>query len=170
MWRISVFLSPVRPWFMHLCQADYRLLQNVLYGLPQAQIDKTQRAQNAAAIFKQPKFSHTTTVLNQLHWLPIKFDIEFKTCSWSFKLHGMAPDYIRKLISPKSSTRYWLKTSQRIILEIPSDKILSTLGGRAFCHAAPKLWDNLSCKISSLDSLCHLKTHLFKQAFNLQIL
>lgn len=54
---------------MHLCQADYRLLQNVLYGLPQAQIDKTQRAQNAAAIFKQPKFSHTTTVLNQLHWL-----------------------------------------------------------------------------------------------------
>ena len=60
---------------------------------------------------------------------------------------------------------------QRIVLETPSGKILSTLGGRAFCYAAPKLWNNLPCKISSLDSLssfkCHLKTYIFKQAFNL---
>ena len=26
------------------------------------------------------------------------------------------------------------------ICRIPSGKILSTLGGRAFCYAAPKLW------------------------------
>ena len=147
---------------------------SLLYGLPQAQIDKIQRAQNAAArlIFKQPKFSHITPVLFQLHWLPIKYRIEFKILLFTFKaIHGMAPDYICKLISRKSSTRYALRSSQRIVLETPSGKILSTLGGRAFCYAAPKLWNNLPCKMSSLDSLssfkCHLKTYLFKQAFNL---
>ena len=37
---------------------------SLLYGLSQAQIDKIQRVQNAAArlIFKQPKFSHITPV------------------------------------------------------------------------------------------------------------
>ena len=52
-------------------------------------------------------------------------------------------------MSRKSLTRYSLRSSQRIMLEIPSGKILSTLGGRAFCYAAPKLWNNLPCKISS---------------------
>ena len=29
------------------------------------------------------------------------------------------------------------------MLEVPSGKILPTLDGRAFCYAAPKLWNNL---------------------------
>ena len=58
------------------------------------------------------------------------------------------------------------------MLEVPSGKILPTIGGRAFCYAAPKLWNNLLSEISSLESLsnfkCHVKTYIFKQAFNLQ--
>jgi len=33
------------------------------------------------------------------------------------------------------------------MLEIPSSKVLSTLGGEAFWHAALNLWNNLPCKI-----------------------
>ena len=53
---------------------------NLLYGLPRVQINKIQRVQNAAArlIFEQPKFCHMTPVLSQLHWLPIRYRIEFK--------------------------------------------------------------------------------------------
>ena len=76
---------------------------SLLYGLPQVQIDKIQRVQNAAArlIFEQPKFCHITPVLSQLHWLPIKYRIEFKILLMTFKaiIHGMAPDYLCKLIS-----------------------------------------------------------------------
>jgi len=73
---------------------------SLLCGLPQAQIDKIQRVQNAAArlIFKQPKFSHISPVLHQLHWLPIKYRIEFKILLFTFKaIHGMVRDYICKL-------------------------------------------------------------------------
>ncbi|CAH3156367.1 unnamed protein product, partial [Porites evermanni] len=31
--------------------------------------------------------------------------------------------------------------------------ILPALGGRAFCYAAPNLWNNLPSEISSLDSV-----------------
>ena len=87
-------------------------------------------------------------------------------------IHAMAPDYICKLISQRKSTGYSLRSSKNVMLEVPSGKILPTLGGRAaFCYAAPKLWNNVPSEISSLDSLsnfkCHVKTYLFKQAFNL---
>ena len=61
---------------------------SLLYGLPQVQIEKLQRVQNAAArlIFKEPKFSHITPVLYQLHWLPIKYRIEFKILLFTFKV------------------------------------------------------------------------------------
>ena len=121
-------------------------------------IYKIQRVQNAAArlIFEQPKFCHITPVLSQLHWLPIKYRIEFKILLMTFR---------------RKSTGYSLRSSKKVMLEVPSGKILPTLGGRAFCYAAPKLWNNLPSEISSLDSLsnfkCHVKTYVFKQAFNL---
>ena len=83
----------------------------------------------------------------------------------------MAPDYLCKLMSRRKSTEYFVRSSKKVTFEVPSGKILPTLGGRAFCYAAPKLWNNLPSEISSLDSLSnfkfHVKTYLFKQAFNL---
>ena len=131
----------------------------------------TQRVKNAAArlIPGQPRFCHTTPVLSQLHWLPIKYRTEFKILLMTFKaIQGMVPEYICKLISRKKSTGYSLKASKKVMLEVPRGKKLPTLGGRAFCYAAPKLWNNLPGEISSLDSLsnfkCLVKTYLLKQA------
>ena len=103
---------------------------SLLYGLPQAQIDKIQRVQNAAArlIFKQPKFSHITPVLYQLHRLPIKYRIELKILLFTFKaIHGMVPDYICKLISRKSSTT-------DIRLDPAKELCLRFLVARSFQH------------------------------------
>ena len=121
---------------------------SLLYELPQ---------QNAAArlMFEQPKFCHITPVLSQLHWLPIKYCIEFKILLMTFKaIHGMVPDYIIcKLLSQRKSTGYSLRSSKKVVLEVPCSEILPTLGGTALCYAAPKLWNNLSSKISSIDSV-----------------
>ena len=92
--------------------------------------------------------------------------------AWKKALHGMVPDYICKLISRRKSTGYSLRSRTKVMLEVPSCNILPTLGGRAFCYAATKLWNNLPSEISSLDSLsifkCHVKTYLLTQAFNLK--
>ena len=118
------------------------------YELPQ---------QNATArlMFEQPKFCHITPVLSQLHWLPIKYCIEFKILLMTFKaIHGMVPDYIIcKLLSQRKSTGYSLRSSKKVVLEVPCSEILPTLGGTALCYAPPKLWNNLSSKISSIDSV-----------------
>ena len=49
------------------------------------------KVQNAAArlIFEQPTFYHITPVLSQLHWLPLRYRIEFKILLMTFKArHG----------------------------------------------------------------------------------
>ena len=103
---------------------------SLFYGLPQVQINKIQRVQNAAARLnlKQPKFCRVTLVLSQLHWLPIKYRTEFKILVMTFKaVHGVAPDYICKLISRKKSTGYSLRSGKKVMLEVPRGKILPTL-------------------------------------------
>ena len=58
------------------------------------------------------------------------------------------------------------------MLVVPSGKMLPTLGGKAFCYVAPKLWNNLPSETCNLESLsnfqCQMKTYLLKQTFNLQ--
>ena len=52
----------------------------LLYGLPDCLLNKLQRVQNACAglIFKEQKFCHVTPLIYELHWLPIRYRIEFK--------------------------------------------------------------------------------------------
>ena len=61
-----------------MARIDY--CNSLLYGLPTTHINKLQRVQNAAArlICSTPRFSHVTPVLFSLHWLPVKFRIDFK--------------------------------------------------------------------------------------------
>ena len=53
----------------------------LLYKLPQNyQYDRLQKFLHAAARVTCliPKFAHITQVLRELHWLPVKFGVEFK--------------------------------------------------------------------------------------------
>ena len=57
--------------------------------------------QNAAAqlLTSNRKYNHILPVLQELHWLPVKFRIHFKILLLTFKaLNGMAPAYISDLI------------------------------------------------------------------------
>ena len=59
----------------------------LLYSVPECHIDKLQRVQNVAAriVVMLGKFWHITSVLNQLHWLPVSFRINFKILLLTFK-------------------------------------------------------------------------------------
>jgi len=60
---------------------------SLLIGLPQKSLYKLQMVQNSAAVSlpKTPLFHHITPVLQQLHWLPVKFRIQFKILVYTFK-------------------------------------------------------------------------------------
>ena len=144
---------------------------SLLYGLPNNQLAKIQRVLNASArlVCNAPRFCHITPIMRDLHWLPIRARINFKVLLLTFKaLHGLAPQYLRSLISVKTSC-YNLRGSNTLLLAKPSVKSKVTLGDRAFAIAAPSLWNSLPSELRSITCLtsfkAHLKTFLFRHAY-----
>ena len=147
----------------------------LLFGLPDSQIIKLQRCQNACArlVSGSSKCSHITPVLIKLHWLPIRQRIAFKILLLTYKaLNGQAPDYLSELVSFKSHqhSHNLRSTQDKLLLKQPYSKTKVTLGDCAFSCAAPKLWNKLPEEIRKAPSLAVfkalLKTHLFSEAFD----
>lgn len=71
---------------------------NPLYvGLDQSSLHRLQLVQNSASrlLTGTKKREHITPVLASLHWLPVRFRIDFKILLLVFKiLNGMAPPYL----------------------------------------------------------------------------
>ena len=144
----------------------------LLYGLPECLLNKLQRIQNDCArlIFREQKFCHVTPFIYELHWLPIKYRIEFKILLITFKiLNFLAPTYLLSLISLMLPSKYNLRNSiDNLLLSYPRFKSKATLGDRSFTFAAPKLWNALPFYIRSASTVssfkAKLKTHLFRHA------
>ena len=122
---------------------------SLLYGLPNSQLAKIQRVLNASAklVCNAPRFCHITPIMRDLHWLPIRALINFKVLLLTFKaLHSLAPQYLRSLISIKTSC-YNLRGSNTLLLAMPSVKSKATLGDQAFTVATPSLWYSLPIEL-----------------------
>ena len=53
-------------------------------------------------LYNKSKYCHITPLLVDLHWLLVKFRIEFKILLIGFKIFkGLAPSYLRSLITRK---------------------------------------------------------------------
>ena len=141
--------------------------------IPQYQVQRIQRVLNAAArlIYHCPRFSHITPVLRSLHWLPVKFRVDFKIALLVYKaLNNMAPMYISDMLIPKHSSDRWkLRSDDQGLLHIPKTNC-KTLGDRAFAHAAPQLWNSLPLNVRKCENISdfkkRLKTFLFNKAYN----
>ena len=146
---------------------------SLLYGLPKNQLHMLQRVQNAAARLtcNVGRFEHITPSLYMLHWLPVKYRIQFKILLFVYKaLNGIAPSYISELVELKPASRYNLRNSDdTLLLNSPSFKSRITLGDRSFKYAGPKLWNELPRDIRYANTVHSfkrlLKTHLFRKAF-----
>ena len=72
---------------------------SLLSGIPQYQLRRLQRVSNAAAArltCQSPRFPHFSSILISLHWLPVKFRVDFKIALLVYKALNiyMAPSYI----------------------------------------------------------------------------
>ena len=142
---------------------------DLLYGLPECLLNKLQRVQNACArlIFREQKFCHVTPLIKELHWLPIKYRIEFKILLITFKiLNFLALTYLSSLISLRLPSKYNLRnSSDNFLLSYPRFKYKTTLGNRSFTYAAPKLWNALPFDIRSASTVSIFKAKLKTQLF-----
>ena len=142
---------------------------SLYYDITDYNIKKLQIIQNCAArlVFNVPSRSHVSHLLKQLHWLPVKFRIEFKICLLTYKcLNNLAPSYLTDLIEKKASTRQ-LRSNNKNLLKIRKPKIEK--GRQSFSYAAPKLWNELPSSVKESSSLAtfkkNLKTHYFLKAY-----
>ena len=140
---------------------------SLLHGLPDCQIQKLQRVQNAAErlITGIKKYDHINPALKKFHWLPVQQRSKFKILLLTFKaLNNMAPLYIVNMFSMEAKPRYSLWSNASFQLKSPKTKY-KTRRGKAFPVAIATLWNclRLDTRISqSIDtSNSRLKISLF---------
>uniref|UniRef100_A0A8C6LKN1 Reverse transcriptase domain-containing protein n=1 Tax=Nothobranchius furzeri TaxID=105023 RepID=A0A8C6LKN1_NOTFU len=185
--------STVRSCFYHLRRISklksilsVRLLQSVihafitsrlhysnscLYGISEAALSRLQFVQNSAARFLTgaERRHHISPILKTLHWLPVKFRINYKILLITFKsLNGQAPPYLCDLLHYYHPPRA-LRSEDQLLLTVPK-ACLKTRGERAFSVCAPKLWNSLPLQVRQASSIgvfkSRLKTLYFTYAFN----
>ena len=145
---------------------------SILSGCPSKSLNSLQLVQNAAArvLTGARRSDHITPSLASLHWLPVKYRIEFKVLLLTYKAyHGLAPQYLEELIEPRSTARP-VRPQYANMLVVPKKIPKARTGARAFKYQAPQLWNLLPVSVRTADTLCvfksRLKTFLYDKAYN----
>ena len=144
--QIRKFLTPdaTRLLIHALVTSHLDYCNSLLYGIPQYQFDRLQRILNAAArvVCQVPRFEHITPSLKKLHWLPVRYRVQFKTALLVYKvLHVEAPLYLENLLQLKTVGTYRLRSSGQKLLVLRTT--CKTFGDRAFCKAGPVVRNSL---------------------------
>lgn len=136
---------------------------NALYfGCNNSIIKELQNIQNRACklIFGLKRRDSVTPYLKSLHWLKIKYRIEFKILYLVHKcIHRKAPSYLIDTLCHSNAS-----SSRALSLHVPA-----IVSHRAFSSAGPILWNALPTEIRTIESnelfKKSLKTHLFRKCY-----
>ena len=107
-------------------------------------IKKLQYIQNFAAriISAYGKYDHVTSILEELHWIPVKEHLYYRDAILAFKcMNGMLPEYLSSQFTTRGtvSGKITRKSGQA---NIPL--FTSTTGQKTFQYRIAKLWNELT--------------------------
>lgn len=167
--RSSLSLDMTKTLASSLVGSRFDYANAILYGTSTANLTRLQSAQNSLArvVARAGRFDSAMPVLKQLHWLPIKYRIEFKLASLVFKIRSTgAPSYLRSLITDYVPSRQLRSSAQSLLERAPCR---TSTCQRSFRQSSASVWNGLPPAIRGLDSFdcfkSSLKTHLFGLAF-----
>ena len=137
-------------------------------GVANEQIARIQKIQNKTArlILKKSKHDHVAPLLKELHWLPVKYRIQYKLATLAFRhFDGTLLPYLSSSLCTYQPS---LRSLTERLLKIPKTN-LKTFSERSFGYIAPTVWNSLLADLRASPSLptfkVNLKTHFFHQAF-----
>ena len=129
-----------------ISRLDY--YNSVLAGVPLATLGPLQRVQNVAArlILELTPRDHITPSLLQLHWLSVRWRIEYKLCCNS-EHTGRCLAYLKNTVQLAAArqSRSDLRSSSTSAYLLP--RLKTKFGERAFSHAGPSTWNALHTNV-----------------------
>ena len=136
----------------------------LLVGVSPRLLDKLQSLQNTAArlVTGTRKLDHITPVLQEIHWLPVRQRVKFRTAVLVFKcLHDLAPaylaDYCQSTTVTAGRTRLCCANTQQ--LAVPRTN--TGYGDRSLAVSGPSVWNSLPTALRMSDcSLTTFRTQL----------
>ena len=146
-----------------LSKLDY--CNSLLANVPKSTLRPLQVAQNDAArvVFNKTRRTSASSLLHELHWLPIEKRIQYKICTFVFKaLHCEAPQYVSEMLNVYIPARNLRSKSKNVLVK---PKMKRKIGERSFQFSAPMFWNSLPCHVKESTKTDifkkRLKTHLF---------
>jgi len=130
-----------------------KICNSLLYGESDNLIRRVQSIQNAAArlLTGAGRRDHISSVLRQLHLLPVQRRVDYKLAWFVFSsLSGHATPYLADDIHLVSdSPRRRLHSSTDRSCAVPCTH--NTFGDRSFAVAGPRVWNSLSAHLRDED-------------------
>ena len=151
---------------------------NTLFlSLTDFELRRLQLVQNSLCrvVTHSSKFSPITPQLNKLHWLPVKYRVQFNIGLITYKILNQGqPAYLRGLIHPYTSSRNTRRSTPKLqFLQTPTfdRRVHKSIKHfpNSFSHYAPVIWNFFPFRVRNSPSVAsfrkHLKTHFFSSSF-----
>ena len=155
----------------------YTHWHHLYFGIAVKQLHHLKSIQNTLCriIFHSSRFASVTSLLKDLHWLPVKSRIQFKIGLLTYNILATGlPTYLRAYINTYSSVRNTRASDpSNFVLDTPfydrkTHKYFSFLES-SFCYCAPRFWNSLPLSVGSASTSRSFKTrlkgYLFDSAF-----
>ena len=132
----------------------------ILFGINDRHLHRLEMVQRSAARIvmqiRRGDRQSMTTILRQLHWLPVRMRIEYKLLVLVHSaLYDGTPEYLAALLLQHAPRRP-LRSAGGLLLEVPKVN-LERFGRRAFACAGPTLWNKLPRNMRNNGNLVHFK-------------